>query len=76
MKYLPLVWANLKRKPLRLIFTLLSVLIAFLLFGYLAAIRVAFDSGVEVAGADRLIMIDKISLINLLPMAYEAKSRR
>jgi len=73
MKYLPLVWANLKRKPLRLIFTLSSVLIAFLLFGYLAAIRAAFDSGVEVAGADRLIMIDKISLINLLPMAYEAR---
>ena len=33
MKYLPLVWAAVMRKPVRAILTLLSVMIAFTLFG-------------------------------------------
>jgi putative ABC transport system permease protein len=71
MKYLPLVLTSLSRKKLRTLFTLLSIFIAFLLFGYLAAIKAAFTSGVEVAGVDRLIMTDKITIINLLPVAYK-----
>ncbi len=71
MKYLPLVLSSLSRKKLRTLFTLLSIFIAFLLFGYLAAIKAAFTSGVEVAGVDRLIMTDKITIINLLPYAYK-----
>ncbi len=55
MRYLPLLWANLKRKKVRTAFTLLSILVAFVLFGYLAAIRAAFSMGVDLAGADRLI---------------------
>lgn len=71
MKYLPLVLSSLSRKKLRTLFTLLSIFIAFLLYGYLAAIKAAFTSGVEVAGVDRLIMTDKITIINLLPYAYK-----
>ena len=33
MKYLPLVWAAIRRKPARAILTLLSVVVAFTLFG-------------------------------------------
>ncbi|MBT8061226.1 MAG: FtsX-like permease family protein, partial [Gammaproteobacteria bacterium] len=73
MKYLFLVWSNLKRKKLRTILTLLSLVVAFLLFGYLAAIKQAFTQGVEVAGVDRLIVRHKISLIQLLPETYESR---
>ncbi len=73
MKFLPLVWSNLLRRKVRTIFTLLSVLVAFTLFGTLMAIRVAFSGGVTIAGAERLMMLDKVSLINSLPMAYHAQ---
>ena len=33
MKFLPLIWSNLKRKKLRTALTLLSALMAFLLYG-------------------------------------------
>lgn len=73
MKYLALVFSNLKRKKLRTTLTLLSIFVAFLLFGFLAAIKAAFLGGVEIAGADRLIVRHKVSLIQPLPQNYEAK---
>ena len=73
MKYLPLVWRNLMRRKIRTIFTVLSILIAFVLFGVLMAIRAAFTMGVEVAGADRLMVIHKVSLIQPLPRAYAGR---
>ena len=75
MKYLPLVWRNLMRRKIRTIFTILSILIAFVLFGVLMAIRAAFTMGVEVAGADRLMMIHKVSIIQLLPKSYGDRIR-
>ena len=42
MKYLPLVWAALTRSKTRTLLTLLSVVAAFLLFGMLDSVRVAF----------------------------------
>jgi len=73
MKYLYLVWSNLKRKKMRTILTFLSIMVAFLLFGYLAAIKQGFSQGIEVAGADRLIVRHKISIIQLLPESYESR---
>src|SRR5210317_2677888 len=73
MKYLYLVWSNLKRKKLRTLLTLLSILVAFLLFGYLGAIRQGFSQGIDVAGLDRLIVRHKVSIIQLLPEAYESR---
>ncbi len=68
MKFLPLVWNNIWRRKVRTTFTLLSIFIAFLLFGILMTIRAAFALGVEVAGLDRLVVIHKISLIMPLPV--------
>lgn len=73
MKYLYLIFSGLKRKKLRTGLTILSIVVAFLLFGYLVAIRQAFIAGVEVAGADRLIVRHKVSLIQLLPQSHEAR---
>ncbi len=76
MKFLPLIWANLMRRKLRTLFTFLSILVAFLLFGYLSAINLAFRMGIDVAGADRLVLRHKVSLIQLLPISYKARIER
>jgi len=70
MKFLPLLWKNLWRKKVRTTFTLLSVFIAFILFGLLMTIRTAFTFGVDIAGIDRLVLIHKVSLIMPLPISY------
>jgi putative ABC transport system permease protein len=73
MKYLYLVWSNLKRKKIRTVLTVLSIMVAFVLFGYLGAIRQGFSQGIDVAGLDRLIVRHKVSIIQLLPEAYESR---
>ena len=73
MKYLALLLSNFKRHRLRTALTILSIVAAFILFGYLAAIRKAFEMGASVAGADRLVTRHKISIIQSLPIAYKAK---
>jgi putative ABC transport system permease protein len=73
MKYLPLIWKSLWRRKVRTTFTLLSIFIAFLLFGILMTIRAAFSLGVDLAGLDRLILIHKISLVIPLPESYKAR---
>ncbi len=70
MKFFPLLWSSLWRKKVRTIFTLLSIFVAFLLFGLLMTIRQAFSFGVDIAGLDRLILIHKVSLIMPLPISY------
>ena len=76
MKFFNLIWSNLKRKKLRTILTLLSITVAFVLFSYLAAIRMAFSMGIEVAGLDRLVVRHKVSIIQMLPESYEARMER
>jgi putative ABC transport system permease protein len=73
MKYLPLLWKNLWRKKFRTIVTLLSIFIAFVLFGMLMTIRTAFTFGVDIAGIDRLVLIHKVSLIMPLPVSYQSR---
>jgi putative ABC transport system permease protein len=70
MKFLPLIWKNVWRRKFRTTFTLLSIFVAFLLFGLLMTIRAAFSLGVDIAGLDRLILIHKVSLIMPLPYSY------
>src|SRR5512135_2583813 len=73
MKFLHLLASNLRRKKLRTLLTLLSILVAFVLFGYLAAIRQAFDQGVSVANADRLVVRHRVSIAQLLPVSYKTR---
>ncbi len=76
MKFLPLVWRNLLRRKVRTVFTILSIFIAFVLFGVLMAIRMAFTMGVDMAGQGRLMVIDKVSIINPLPASYEQQLKQ
>ncbi len=62
MKYFPLIWASLWRKKMRTIFTLLSIVIAFLLYGVLQTVDYAFENpNTGVTGADKLITTNKFS---------------
>jgi len=76
MKYLPLLWAQLFRKKTRTVLTLLSVLVAFLLFGLLHAVQTAFESGADAADARRLLTTARYSIIEPLPMSYLARVER
>jgi putative ABC transport system permease protein len=71
MKYFGLIWKNAWRKKIRTLLTILSVFVAFLLFALLSALSYAFKYGAEAADAERLVVIDKVSLINPLPVAYK-----
>jgi putative ABC transport system permease protein len=70
VKFLPLLWAQLFRKKTRTVLTLLSVLVAFMLFGLLQAVQIAFESGADAADASRLLTTARYSIIEPLPMSY------
>ncbi len=76
MKFLPLVWSNLRRKKLRTALTLLSIIVAFILFGFLSAIKEALVGGIDIAGANRLIVRHKVSIIQFLPESYKMRMSR
>ena len=76
MKFLPLVIANLFRKKIRTALTIGSFTVALFLFGLLVIVRGAFSQGVDIAGADRLVIINKTSLIQPLPLSYRDRLLR
>ena len=67
MRFLPLLVANLFRKKVRTTLTVGSFAVALLLFGLLAAVRAGFRQGIDVAGADRLVVIGRTGLIRNPP---------
>jgi putative ABC transport system permease protein len=70
VKFLPLILANLSRKKLRTIFTMASFAVALFLFAFLAVARSAFNGGTDIAGADRLVINNRISVTQPLPLSY------
>jgi len=76
MKFLPLIWSNLKRKKVRTSLTLLSILVAFIAFGFLSAIKQALIGGLALAGANCLVVRHKVSLIQPLPESYKARMEK
>lgn len=75
MKYLHLIWAALFRSKTRTFLTLLSVVTAFFLFGMLDSVRVAFNSGGSVSGANRMIASSRLSLTQMLPYSLDSQIR-
>ncbi len=70
MKFFQLIWANLKRKKIRTTLTIGSFMVAMFLFGILAAVRIAFSGRIDVEGVNRLAVINRVSLIQPLPISY------
>ena len=73
MKYFHLIWAALFRRKTRTVLTLVSIIAAFLLFGLLNAVRVAFTAGGSVDGAGRLIVNSRMSMQQPLPESLGAR---
>ncbi|MFZ5636088.1 MAG: ABC transporter permease [Pseudomonadota bacterium] len=70
------VLANLFRKKTRTTLTLLSIVMAFLLFGLLQAVNVLFNSGADFLGATRVITQARVSFTQPLPMRMRAEIER
>ena len=76
MKFSRLIFANLFRKKVRLILTLGSFAVALFLFAFLSIVRGAFLGNAELASANRLVTINRTSIINLIPLSYKDKILR
>ena len=67
------VIANLFRKKTRTMLTLLSVIMAFLLFGLLQSVNHIFDAGPNFLGATRLFTQARVSFTSPLPISMVPK---
>jgi putative ABC transport system permease protein len=70
MRFIPLVLRNLLRRKFRTVFTLGCIFISFVLYGFLMIVNAAFTMGIDFAGADRLWMMHKVSIIQFIPSSY------
>jgi putative ABC transport system permease protein len=70
MNDLTLIRKNLFRRKLRAILMIVSILIAFAIFGVLASFERAFNAGQDRATADRLVVVNKINFTQPLPISY------
>ena len=68
MKYFPLVWNGLWRRPVRTIFTVLSIAVAFILFGILAGVDAGFAHTLEASRMDRLFTDSRFGAP--MPLSY------
>jgi putative ABC transport system permease protein len=70
VKYFHLIWAGLWRKTARTILTMLSIIVAFLLFGLLQGVNQGFNSVVENLNVNRLYTSAKTNMVDGLPISY------
>ena len=70
-----LVRKNLFRRKLRAILMIVSILIAFMIFGVLSGFYSAFSAGEDRAAADRMMIVNKINFTQPLPIAYYNRVR-
>jgi putative ABC transport system permease protein len=73
LKYLVLVWAGLWRKKARTILTMLSIAVAFLLFGLLQGINQGMNHVFQRLNVDRLYVQSRLSMSDGLPISYLEK---
>ncbi|HVT28090.1 MAG TPA: FtsX-like permease family protein [Lacipirellulaceae bacterium] len=70
MKFGRLILANLLRKKARLVLTIGSFAVALFLFALLGVVNDAFSRGADVVSANRLVTINRTSIINTIPLSY------
>ena len=76
MKYLPLLWSGLWRKPIRTVLTILSIAVAFLLFGVLQGVITGFEGARAKLSDTRLRVTNRANIIEGIPIAYKAQIAR
>ncbi|MEM9290933.1 MAG: FtsX-like permease family protein [Acidobacteriota bacterium] len=76
MSWFKLVRANLRRRSLRSVLTVLCIAVAFILFSLLGALEQALSAGVDLEGVDRLVVRHKVSIIQLLPASYGSRMEK
>ncbi|HET7130682.1 MAG TPA: ABC transporter permease, partial [Gammaproteobacteria bacterium] len=76
MKYLPLIWAGIWRKPVRTVLTFLCVLVAFLLFGALHGVSAALGDIIQSMSDTRLRIQSRVNISEPLPLAHLARIER
>ena len=72
MKYLPLLWAGIWRSPVRTILTVMSIAVAFLLFGVLHGVTSGFDGALAKLSDTRLRVTNRANLFEVMPIAYKS----
>jgi putative ABC transport system permease protein len=76
MKFSLLLWSGLWRRPARTVFTFVSVVIAFILFGLLHGVSSGMDALIEQMDANRLRVQGEGSRRDLLPVGYAGQIAR
>jgi putative ABC transport system permease protein len=76
MKFLPLVWAGLWRRPVRTILTALCIVIAFVLLGLLQGVNSGFDRAIANARRDVLAVMTRVQGGGLMPISSIEDIRR
>lgn len=71
MKYLPLVWAALRRKPTRTLLTCFSIVTAFFLFGTLEGINVGIDNVLKLTSVSHLVVQSRVNQGTAMPLAHK-----
>lgn len=75
MKFFPLVWAGLWRRPVRTLLTILSVITAFFLFGVLQGVNAGMNSVFDLLDVSRLRVMSRVSMGAPLPIAHMTRIR-
>ncbi|MGD8323466.1 MAG: ABC transporter permease [Gammaproteobacteria bacterium] len=71
MKFLPLIWAGLWRRKIRTILTLLSIVVAFALFGLMEGVTAGLDDAIDgLTDESRLMVQSRVNIIEPMPIAY------
>jgi len=77
LKYAPIAWAGLRRKPVRTVLTFFSIMTAFLLYGALSGTMAGFDQQLsQFFDANQLYTVSRLSPGEPLPVAYVRRIER
>jgi putative ABC transport system permease protein len=73
LKYVPLIWAALRRKPARTLLTCFSIVTAFFLFGALQGINVGIAQVMRLTSVSHLVVMSRVQMMAPLPLAHAAQ---
>ncbi len=75
VRFMPLVWAGLWRRPARSVLTAICIAIAFVLLGMLQGVNAGFDKAIAAANRNFLVTSTRVRGGALMPLAAMAKIR-